>query len=729
GPYLVRFDWAAGWNLAGLLSPGVRPAYVWDGQGSDHLLLDAGVDLRVIPQMLAGYWGENLWSGTAEPVSHHFSLGFRPFAARSGWAADYNFGVGAVRPDSGKRRTFVFAQIPVGFGFKIESEWDPRNRSGSVGLVIQATDRLSGGYGVGRGRHSGTTGMERRLAGGIGNGRHREAGLQFDNRQKTPFLLPGGNMVELDLNHNISEGGAQKGFLSPGGDIAFLDLQARFDVVEANPHIKSALIRLGNARCGWALGEEIRNRILRLRGRGIRVVAYLEQVTPLNYFLASAADVVAMQPQGYFAVSGFAAEVTFYRGLFDKLGVEPQFLRHGKFKSFEEPYTRTRMSEPMRADLSGFLGAMWEHFTATIAVARGLPVDSVRAAFESGEISLEHARKARLIDTLIYQDQAVELAGGKHADVDHSPPKANARLDWDIRPQIAVVVVTGNMVLGRSARSWLAGPDLAGSETVVSQLKRARLNPAVKAVVLRVDSPGGSAQAADIMWREVELIKKAGKPVIASVGHDAASGGYYLICGADRILAAPNSVVGSIGVLWGKFVLTGLYGKLGLATETVKTSPHADANSMARTWDSTETQVLQKHMDQFYDDFISKVAAGRKKTKAGVDSLGQGRIYTGTQSLANGLVDRLGGLEDAIEEAAKRAGIGSARKAEVVAYSAQGDAAFQSLLGRDLAHGSAPAWAQTLRAELAHIQALAGPGLWAISPELAGWTGSEPSRE
>jgi protease-4 len=729
GPYLARFDWAAGWDVGGFLTPGLRPAYVWDGLESDHLLLDAGLDVRVFPQLLAGYWGENLWSGTEEPLTHHFSLGVRPFAALGGWSSDFNFGVGAVRPDSGKRRNFVFAQIPIGFGFKFESEWDPRGKSGSVGLVLQATDRLSGGYGAGKGRHSGTAGMGRRLAGGIGNGRHREAGIQIANRQKTPFLLPGGNMVEMDLNRTITEGGAQEGFLSPGGEIGFLDLQARFDVIEANPHIKSVLIKLGKARCGWALGEEIRNRILRLRARRIRVVAYLEQVTPLNYFLASAADVVAMQPQGYFAVTGFAAEVTFYRGLFDKLGVEPQFLRHGKFKSFEEPYTRTSMSDPMRADLTGFLGAMWTHFTASVAAARGVPIDSVRAAFESGEISLEHARKARFIDTLIYEDQAVELTGGKHADVDHSPPDAIARLDWDIRPQIAVVVVAGNMVLGRSARSWLAGPDLAGSETVVSQLKRARLNPAVKAVVLRVDSPGGSAQAADIMWREVELIKKAGKPVIASVGHDAASGGYYLICGADRILAAPNSVVGSIGVLWGKFVLTGLYGKLGLATETVKTSPHADANSMARAWDSTETDVLQRHMDQFYDDFISKVAAGRKMSKAGADSLGQGRIYTGAQALSKGLVDRLGGLEDAIEEAAQRSGIGSARKAEVVAYSAQGHATFQSLLGRDWALGSAPALAQTLRAELAHIEALAGPGLWAISPELAGWSGSEPARE
>jgi protease-4 len=257
---------------------------------------------------------------------------------------------------------------------------------------------------------------------------------------------------------------------------------------------------------------------------------------------------------------------------------------------------------------------------------------------------------------------------------------------------------------------------------VAAQLRKARLSRSVKAVVLRVDSPGGSAQAADIMWREVELLKKAGKPVVASVGHDAASGGYYLICGADRIIAAPNSVVGSIGVLWGKFVLKGLYEKLGLNTEAVKTSPHADANSMARAWDSSEVDVLQSHMDQFYDDFISKVAMGRKKTKAAIDSLGQGRIYTGTQALGNGLVDRLGGMQDAIEEAVKLAGLGPMRNVDVVPYPAYGDATVLSLVGRDWAHAQSLPMLEALRGEASRIAALTEPGLWAISPELAGWS-------
>jgi protease IV len=724
GPYLARFDVSAAWDLAGFLSPGLRPAYVWDGAGPDHLLLDAGLDLRPLPQVLAGYWAENLWSGSGRetPITHHWSIALRPWGARAGWASDFNLGAGGAVPDSGKRRNFVFAQIPLAYGLRMDGEWSPQDRSGSLGIVLQATGLVSGALGAGKGAGTGTAGMEARQRAGLGKGAHKEAALEFRTRQKSPFLFSSGTVAELDLNHEITEGGAEQGWLGSGGGLGFMDLGKRFDVIEANPRIKSVLLQLGSARCGWAMGEEIRDRILRLRGRGVRVVAYLDQVTPLNYFLASAADVVAMQPQGHFAVTGFAAEVTFYRGLFDKLGVEPQFLRHGKFKSFEEPYTRKAMSDPMRADLSGFLDAMWEHFLGSVAAARGLGKDSVRASLESGEISLAHARKARLIDTLIYRDQAVELAGGKGASVNHDLPGEIARTAWDIRPQVAVVVVTGDMVLGRSARSWFAGPDLAGSETVASQLRRARRNASVKAVVLRVDSPGGSAQAADIMWREVELLKKAGKPVVASVGRDAASGGYYLICGADRIVAAPNSVVGSIGVLWGKFVLKGLYDKLGLNTQTVKTSPHADANSMARAWDSTETEILQRHMDQFYEDFVDKVATGRKKTKAGADSLGQGRIFTGNQAVANGLVDRLGGLQDAIDEAVKLAKLGSAGDVDVVPYSAQGDGGVIPLLGRDWAHASAPGVLDALNTEAARFNVLTEPGLWAISPEMAGWT-------
>ena len=324
----------------------------------------------------------------------------------------------------------------------------------------------------------------------------------------------------------------------------------------------------------------------------------MEEVTPLNYYLASAADVIAVQPGGHFAVGGFSSEVMFYRGFFDKVGVQPQFLRHGRYKSFEEPYTRKSLSPEARGNLEAYLASSWGYYLDAVSASRRMTRDSVAKVLASGDIDLGHARRAGLIDTLVDQDQLRELAGGKGAGWIRLDGEAVRDGSWEIQPRIALVVVRGDMVMGRSAPGWLGSPELAGARSVADQLKRARKDPEIKAVVLRVDSPGGSAQAADIMAREVELLRKAGKPVIASVGHMAASGGYYLICGADRIYSSHNSALGSIGILWGKFVLKGLYDKLGLATETVKTTPHADASSMSRPWDSAEVEILQRHMDQ-----------------------------------------------------------------------------------------------------------------------------------
>ena len=727
GPYQARFDLALAGYSFGDFSPGIRFGYLSFGRGTDHGVVDAGLDFRPWPQFLLGYWGDNLWSGESDLRIHHLAAAVKPFGAREGWPADFQLGLGWTRPETGSRQAFVFTQVPLFLGMRLQTQWDFQHREGALGLVLQATGQVAGAMGWSRG-NMGQPGIGSTAFPDARKPRGREAAIAFRKDQRTPFLAEAGNTAELDLNHNIVEGEAFSGWLGGGDNLGFVELQDRFDVLEANPHVKSVLIKLGKAHCGWAMGEEIRGRILSLRSHGKHVVAYMEQVSPLNYFLASAADVVALQPEGYFAVTGFAAEVTFYRGFFDKIGVEPQFLRHGKFKSYEEPYMLTAFSEPARANLSGYLGSLWDHYLEVVSQSRKLSKDSLRKALESGEISLEHARKSGLVDTLVQQDQVLKLAGGPHAILIPIKAEAPYRGNWDLPPQIAVVVITGDMVLGSSAHGWVAGPDLAGSETVVDQLRRARLNPRVRAVVLRVDSPGGSAQAADIMWREVELLKEAGKPVVASVGHDAASGGYYMICGADRILAEPNSTVGSIGVLWGKFVLKGLYEKLGLNVETVKTSPHADGNTMSRTWDSTEVDILQRHMDQFYRDFVAKVAAGRHKSKDAVDSMGQGQIFTGTQALRNGLIDSIGGYAASVAEAARLAGLKKGTRYEVALITSDKEGNGFTTLGRNLA--LAPTGLASLEGEIARYRDLAQPGLWAISPEMAGWMGLPgPTRE
>jgi protease IV len=726
--YQARFDLALATNWINLFSPGIRLSYLSSGSESDHALLDGGLDFRPCPQLLIGYYGENLWSGGIEKPVQNLGISVRPWGSRSNWLADFQIGLSASRSKSMGRSGFLFTQIPIYGGLRMQNQWDPKHKEGAIALVLQATGQWSAGLGISRSTRVPNSNSSLAVDPDAQKLRRHTASIGYRFDQRTPFLFGTGKVAEINLNTTIAEGHTNATFLGSQVETGFMDLQERFSAIEANPKISSVIIKLGKAHCGWAMGEEIRRNIISLRNHGKRVVAYMEQVTPLNYFLASATDLIALQPEGYFAVSGFSAEVTFFRGFFDKVGVEPQFLRHGKFKSFEEPYMRTSFSEPARADLSEYLGSLWDHYLDVVSQARKLSKDSLRRALESGEISLAHAKRAGLIDTLIQADQVLQLAGGPKAKTEMSTAERPYRFDWNIPPRIAVVIVTGDMVLGNSSRGWMAGPDLAGATTVASQLRRARLTPGVRAIVLRVDSPGGSAQAADIMAREVALIKEAHIPIVASVGHNAASGGYYLICGADRILAEPNSTVGSIGVLWGKFVLKGLYEKLGLNVESVKTSPHSDGNTMTRTWDSTEVEILQRHMDQFYTDFVARVALGRHKTKPYIDSLGQGRIFTGTQALQNGLIDTLGGLGDAVALAGKLSGLKTGRHFEVTTIEAGNEDLGLSTVGRDWAR--APTGIALIEDQLTRIQNLAKPSLWAISPELAGWLGAAgPSLE
>lgn len=713
----AEFGMSSTKDALGWLSSGGRVSYRYREDGPDRFGFDAGFQTRPHPAVLFGYWGENMWSSRPVEHAHRFTLGLKPFAGAKSRAGDFTLGYGMDFPEARARRDFLYLQVPLPVSGAAQLKWDWSGRSGSVGIQMQATGRMVAAWGLKgpRGNPSSWSLPD-----------HREVAFRFRKHQKTPYLLGHGRVAELDLNHDFVEGESPRGLFGSTGEMGYLELRRRMDLIEADAKVRAVVVRLGRARTGWGMGEEIRDRLAAWRAGGRRIVAYLEQATPLNYYLASAADVVAMQPGGHFAVSGFASEMMFFKGFFDKVGVQPQFLRHGRYKSFEEPYTRTRMSPEAKANLQTYLSSLWSHYVDAVAASRNLPRDSVALALDSGDVNLDFALKARLIDTLVDQDQLLELAGGPHAGFRRFRAEDVERVDWEIPPRIALVIVQGDMVMGRSSRGWLGTPELAGARSVSEQLRRARKDPSVKAVVIRVESPGGSAQAADIMAREVDLIRKAGKPVIASIGHMAASGGYYLVCGADRIYGAHNSAVGSIGILWGKFILSGLYGKLGLTTETVKTSPHADAKSMSRALDSGETAVLQRHMDVFYDRFVSKVAAGRNLSREAVDSLAQGRVFTGSEAVANGLIDGIGGLDAAIREAALRAGIPGDRRVAVepgIGRQGRGWAPGARAAVAGLTTGaSGPAAAQeALEGLRDRYREMAEGQLLAVSPELAGW--------
>ncbi|HLP40291.1 MAG TPA: S49 family peptidase, partial [Fibrobacteria bacterium] len=432
-------SWSAGHEVLALGSTGIRASYLYREAGRDRLRIDLGAQLRPHPSFQAGYWVEDFLA--AGDRVHRMSAALRPMPAAEQRLGEVSIGYGMDLPEDGRRAEFLFAQSPLPGRVTAHARYEFGREVVSLGLTWQMTGQAAAAWGL-RGPQGDATNWR-----GL---KHREAGLRFRKAAKPGFAWrPGPSrrvVAELDLNHSIVEGETPQSWLGSTGDLGHLDLLRRFDVLEADPSVRAVALKLGRARAGWGIGEEIRGRILRLRARGKRVVAYMEQATPLNYYLASAADVVAVQPGGHFAVTGFSSEMMFYRGLFDKVGVEPQFLRHGKYKSFEEPYTRKDMSPEARADLESFQGSLWGHYLEAVSASRGLTRDSLARVLSAGEISLGPALRSGLVDTLVQEDEVLELAGGKGAGKVGWMPESIWRGDWEIPPRVAVVVVQGDMV-------------------------------------------------------------------------------------------------------------------------------------------------------------------------------------------------------------------------------------------------------------------------------------------
>jgi len=352
-------------------------------------------------------------------------------------------------------------------------------------------------------------------------------------------------------------------------------------------------------------------------------------------------------------------QVMFFKGLLDKIEVEAQVIRHGKFKSAIEPFTLDKMSEPNKVQTLTFISGMWNHILSGISASRNIPVENLTTIANEFKIqSPDDAVSLKLVDKLLYKDEVlVELKNrveaktikelklmklGKYAKAPVDDKKSSG-------DKIAVIYATGNIISGE-------GDDASiGSESISKAIRKARLDDKVKAVVLRVNSPGGSALASDVIWREM-LLTKASKPVVVSMGNVAASGGYYIACAADKIFAYPNTITGSIGVFGIIPNMKEMFSKnLGITFDEVKTNPYADYIPITRPMTDGEKKIITHDIENIYSTFITHVSEGRKMTVARVDSIGQGRVWSGVDAKRLGLVDEFGGLDDAIAEAAKLA--------------------------------------------------------------------------
>lgn len=446
--------------------------------------------------------------------------------------------------------------------------------------------------------------------------------------------------------------------------IGLNDILANIKKAKTDDNIKGIYLSQSYMLSGQATTEEIRKALIDFKKSGKFIVAYAEIYTQSFYYLASVADKVYINPKGIFDFSGFSSQITFLKGTLDKLGVEVQVIKVGTYKSAVEPFILTKMSDANREQVTSYMGSLYDYFLQGISNSRHLSVDSLKNIANNLKIQYpEDALKYKLVDGLKYKDEVLDdlkdRTGVKHnkdlksISIDDYTKAVSDKKDEDGSSdrRIAMIYASGEINGGDGDDNTI------GSDKISAAIRKVRLDNKVKAVVLRVNSPGGSSLASAVIWREIVLTKKV-KPVIVSMGDYAASGGYYISCAADSIIAEPNTVTGSIGIFALLPNLQKLFNdKLGVTFDGVKTGKFSDLGDISRPLTPEEHAILQTQINHGYDDFTKAVAEGRHKTQDYINSIGQGRVWTGSQALKLGLVDRLGNINDAIESAAKKAKI------------------------------------------------------------------------
>jgi protease-4 len=482
----------------------------------------------------------------------------------------------------------------------------------------------------------------------------------------------------LTLKDSLPESAGQMGLF---GETS-LDLReaiGRLEKASKDKSIAGVVLDIQNPSIGRGKIEELRAAISRFRAAGKKVYAQLESAMPADYLVACACDEIVMPEPGVLVLPGIHAEATFYKGLLGKLGIQADFIHMGAYKGAAEPLTREKFSEPVRENMTSMIDSMYDDMVTTIVKNRPLSIAQARDAIDQGLLTATRAKELGLIDRVAYSDSLrkeltnaydaqslvyVKNYGQKEIDTDFSGPMGFFKLMQVMMggsststqrggKKIAIVYAVGPIMTGKSESDPFGG-QILGSTTIVEALREADKDKQVVAIVLRIDSPGGSALASDLIWHETQVIEK---PIVASMGDVAGSGGYYIAMGADKIVAAPGTITGSIGVVGGKLAIRGLYDKVGISTETIERGKNSGLFSSSGRFTDSQRAVVTEMMEDIYRQFTTKAAAGRKMPIEKLRELAGGRIFTGTQAKENGLVDELGTLHDAIAEAKKLAGL------------------------------------------------------------------------
>ncbi|MDR1829955.1 MAG: signal peptide peptidase SppA [Candidatus Fibromonas sp.] len=438
---------------------------------------------------------------------------------------------------------------------------------------------------------------------------------------------------------------------------------------------RAILFDFSNYSGGLSISQEIRRGIHSLKSRGKKIAVYTNNYRPSVVYAASAADKIILQPSAFVDFKGLASEVLYYKGLLDWAGIKIEIMRHGSYKSAMEPYTLDSMSSEARENLQGILEGWWNVVRDTVAASRNLLPEFLDSIANSPKVTASSAKNNSLADTILYLEDVPKyvskvLLGKENKDAYFEDWYLSGEKmlsnSWQPRAKIAVLNIDGMIVGGYGSNDPLFGKSVAGVADLIDVINEIGYSGEYKALVLRINSPGGSAVASDELWHSLKTLRESGMPIIASVGDMAASGAYYAACAADKIVAEAGSVVGSIGIYGGKADLSGLLSKLKIKTEVVKTHESANSKSLFGGFSESDSLALQEYMDEFYSRFIGVVTEGRNIVEEQADSLGEGRVFIGMEAVGNGLIDEIGGFERAVELAKEQAGLRKSARVDVV---------------------------------------------------------------
>lgn len=459
---------------------------------------------------------------------------------------------------------------------------------------------------------------------------------------------------------------------------SFTSLLTQLRKAKVDPRVGGVFLDIDFPQIGWGKAEELREAIKDFRASGKPIYSYMEIGMNKEYYIAAATEKIYMPPGGDIYINGFAAEAMFFKGSLDKLGIETDVIQIGpKYKNAPDQYTKDKMGEGQREVINALLDEYYGRLKTAVAEARSKTPEDVAALIDNAPYHADEAKTLNLIDDALYRDQVYDqlktrlgykaedklrtISGSEYREI------PSDRLGLNNGERIAVIYASGAINMGSSSKSPFGG-EMVGADTIVKAVNDAAADASIKAIVLRVDSPGGSALASDLMWHALENAK-AKKPVVVSMGDVAASGGYYIACNANKIVAEPTTVTGSIGVFLGKPVLKGFYDWIGVTNEYVTRGKNSGIFREDQKWTTEERAKMQTQAEKIYfNDFLPKVAKGRNKTVEEINTIGQGRVWTGVQAKANGLIDEFGGLEKAIEIAKQLANLPADKDVRRVAY-------------------------------------------------------------